>query len=231
MSRAPSTEPPLGVTKPISEETVTDADDAADEEPDENEILALWGAVREGDKPVIDEMLVGDEEHPPITGASVDMVDESGMTILHWLTVEGHASVRAQPAPPLPCAATRPAVADGGGRCSVGAGGAVADRRGEGGCGRTRPSASDAAAPRRSQGACKPPEESLQPAEEPERRRMATCCAAQPTDRAGAVGAGDAGAAAPAPRGRPDAPRRRGVSPCPPAPAPLLPPRSRALRG
>lgn len=105
-----STEPPLGVTKPISEETVTDADDAADEEPDENEILALWDAVREGDKAVIDEMLVGDEEHPPITGASIDMVDESGMTILHWLTVEGHASVRAQPAPPLPCAATRPAV-------------------------------------------------------------------------------------------------------------------------
>ena len=43
---------------------------------------------------VIDELLIGDEEHPPMTGFFVDSAfPDSGLTPLHWLTVENHASV------------------------------------------------------------------------------------------------------------------------------------------
>jgi hypothetical protein len=43
---------------------------------------------------VIDELLIGDEEHPPMTGFFVDSgFPDSGLTPLHWLIVEGHASV------------------------------------------------------------------------------------------------------------------------------------------
>ena len=35
---------------------------------------------------------VGDEEHPPLN-VTVEVTDASGMNSLHWLTVEGHASV------------------------------------------------------------------------------------------------------------------------------------------
>ena len=43
---------------------------------------------------VIDELLIGDEEHPPMTGFLVDSAfPDSGLTPLHWLTVENHVSV------------------------------------------------------------------------------------------------------------------------------------------
>ena len=43
---------------------------------------------------MIDELLIGNEEHPPMTGFFVDSAfPDSGLTPLHWLTVEGHASV------------------------------------------------------------------------------------------------------------------------------------------
>ena len=61
---------------------------------DENELQRLIEAVREGDQDVIDELLLGDEEHPPMTGFFVDSIfPDSGLTPLHWLTVEGHVSV------------------------------------------------------------------------------------------------------------------------------------------
>ena len=74
----------LSETKPLTDivENLEDIDTSA-----------LWDAVRDGDQVVIDELLVGDEEHPPL-GISPDVRDEAGMTPLHWLTVEGHVGVR-----------------------------------------------------------------------------------------------------------------------------------------
>ena len=48
-------------------------------EADPDELAALWEAVREGDQAAIDEMLVGDDEHPPPIGLHVNIADESGM--------------------------------------------------------------------------------------------------------------------------------------------------------
>lgn len=95
----------LGVTKVLDEteqpetegEDERQGEDEGEEDedaPDENEVQRLFEAVREGDQGVIDELLLGDEEHPPMTGFLVDSAFEAGMTSLHWLTVEGHASVR-----------------------------------------------------------------------------------------------------------------------------------------
>ena len=52
----------------------------------------LWEVVREGDRATIEALLVGDEEHPPL-GCSVDVMDDAGMSPLHWLVVEGHNDV------------------------------------------------------------------------------------------------------------------------------------------
>ena len=52
----------------------------------------LWEVVREGDRASIEALLIGDDDHPPL-GVSIDVRDEKGMTPLHWLAVEGHASV------------------------------------------------------------------------------------------------------------------------------------------
>ena len=52
----------------------------------------LWEVVREGDRATIEALLVGDEEHPPL-GCSVDVMDNAGMSPLHWLVVEGHNDV------------------------------------------------------------------------------------------------------------------------------------------
>ena len=72
----------LSETKPLAQvvENLEDIDTSA-----------LWDAVRDGDQVVIDELLVGDEEHPPL-GVPVDVKDAEGLTPLHLLTVEGHAS-------------------------------------------------------------------------------------------------------------------------------------------
>ena len=72
----------LSETKPLTDivENLEDIDTSA-----------LWDAVRDGDQVVIDELLVGDEEHPPL-GVPVDVKDAEGLTPLHLLTVEGHAS-------------------------------------------------------------------------------------------------------------------------------------------
>lgn len=63
-----------------------------DEEADEGELVRLWEAVIEGDQGIIEELLVGDEEHPPLP-VSVNVQDEHGLTPLHHLTIEGHAGV------------------------------------------------------------------------------------------------------------------------------------------
>lgn len=72
--------------------TTVKADENEDDDvPEAEELAQFWEAVREGDQEIIDELLVGDEEHPPI-GVKVNEQDESGKTPLHWLTIEGHAS-------------------------------------------------------------------------------------------------------------------------------------------
>lgn len=58
----------------------------------EAELDSLWEACKEGDRAAIEALLIGDEEHPPL-GVPVDVADGSGMTVLHWLTVEGHDEV------------------------------------------------------------------------------------------------------------------------------------------
>ena len=93
----------LGVTKVLDatepsqaeEEGHGEGEDEGEEEaaPDEAELQALYEALREGDQGVIDGYLLGDEEHPPLTGFGVNSTFEAGMTPLHWLTAEGHASV------------------------------------------------------------------------------------------------------------------------------------------
>jgi ankyrin repeat protein len=67
-------------------------DSFGEDEVDPAEEARMWEAVREGDQGAIHELLVGDDECPPC-GLSVDCKDAAGMTPLHWLTVEGHASV------------------------------------------------------------------------------------------------------------------------------------------
>jgi len=52
----------------------------------------LWDVVRDGDRAAIEALLVGDEEHPPL-GCPIDVMDDAGMTPLHWLAVEGHQGV------------------------------------------------------------------------------------------------------------------------------------------
>ena len=106
MAEAPEDEEDLGGTKVLDESdapAVTFAEgkgeelgEGVEEEDvaDENELQRLIEAVREGDQDVIDELLLGDEEHPPMTGFFVDSIfPDSGLTPLHWLTVEGHVSV------------------------------------------------------------------------------------------------------------------------------------------
>ena len=91
-------------------------------EAEENELAVLWEAVREGEQAAIDEMLVGDEEHPPLPGLHVDIADTDGMTPLHWLTIEGHVGVRSPTTrrPAAQCTSSPCA-------CSNASGGAVAD--------------------------------------------------------------------------------------------------------
>ena len=62
------------------------------EQASPEEMEELWEALRDGDQPVIEALLVGDGENPPL-GVGVEVHDECGMRPLHWLTVEGHASV------------------------------------------------------------------------------------------------------------------------------------------
>lgn len=93
-------EAPLGETKALDSSTSLppttipeNEEEEEDDAPDPDELAALWEAVREGDQASMDEMLVGDEEHPPLVGVTVNTADEDGLTSLHLLTIEGHASV------------------------------------------------------------------------------------------------------------------------------------------
>ena len=78
----------MDATKPVAPPEAAEAEDETDVEALEQ----LWDVVHEGDRASIEALLVGDEEHPPL-GCSVDVTDSDGMTPLHWLAVEGHASV------------------------------------------------------------------------------------------------------------------------------------------
>ena len=48
-------------------------------EAEENELAVLWEALREAEQAAIDEMLVGDEEHPPLPGLHVDIASIQGI--------------------------------------------------------------------------------------------------------------------------------------------------------
>eukprot|EP00965_Chrysotila_dentata_P048045 1593536-Pleurochrysis_carterae.AAC.4 len=60
-------------SSPVIAQNKSDLGSVEEDAGEGEEIAQLWDAVFEGDKLTIESFLVGDEEHPPLSGASVDM--------------------------------------------------------------------------------------------------------------------------------------------------------------
>ena len=92
--------------------TTVKADENEDDDvPEAEELAQFWEAVREGDQEIIDELLVGDEEHPPIGVKVNEQVLSSTQTHTHHVRPADRHSTQSQRsrgmllsrAVPLPC--------------------------------------------------------------------------------------------------------------------------------